>query len=199
MNDALSKSYHIQMKRLGKTLGFEMEDEIPKPMLELPKEKLLELKENVAINWLANDGVWFQAVEFTRGMNDAKRCNDSCWGQFSPFEAWSIKRFLNLPENPGLEGLKKALNFRLYATVNEQSISEEIPNSFVFQMNNCRVQSARKRKGLDDYPCKSGGLVEYTSFVEAIDPRIKTECIGCPPDPHPDEWFCAWRFSIEEE
>jgi len=199
MNDALSKSYHIQMKRLGKTLGFEMEDEIPKPMLELPKEKLLELKENVAINWLANDGVWFQAVEFTRGMNDAKRCNDSCWGQFSPFEAWSIKRFLNLPENPGLEGLKKALNFRLYATVNEQSISEETPNSFVFQMNNCRVQSARKRKGLDDYPCKSGGLVEYTSFAEAIDPRIKTECIGCPPDPHPDEWFCAWRFSIEEE
>ena len=54
-------------------------------------------------------------------------------------------------------------------------------------MNNCRVQSARKRKGLDDYPCKSGGLVEYTSFVEAIDPRIKTECIGCSPDAHPNE------------
>ena len=66
-------------------------------------------------------------------------------------------------------------------------------------MNDCRVQSARKRKGLDDYPCKSGGLIEYTTFAESIDPRIKTECIGCPPDPHPDEWFCAWRFSIEEE
>ncbi|MCD4774238.1 MAG: DUF6125 family protein [Bacteroidales bacterium] len=47
--------------------------------------------------------------------------------------------------------------------------------------------------------CKSGGLVEYTSFAEAIDPRIKTECIGCPPDAHPDEWFCAWRFFVEEE
>jgi len=199
MSEALSKSYHIQMKRLSKTLGFEMDDDIPKPMLDLSKEKLLDLKEKVAVNWLANDGIWFQAVEFSRGMNDAKRCNDTCWGQFSPFEAWSIKRFLNLPENPGLEGLKKALNFRLYATVNKQSIVDETQNSFVFQMNDCRVQSARKRKGLDDYPCKSGGLVEYTSFAEAIDPRIKTECIGCPPDPHPDSWYCAWRFFINKE
>jgi hypothetical protein len=198
MREALSKSYLVQMKRLSKTLGFEMEDDLPKPMLDLPKEKLLELKEKVAVNWLANDGIWFQAVEFSRGMNDAKRCNDSCWGQFSPFEAWSIKRFLGLSENPGLEGLKKALNFRLYATVNKQSIIDETPVSFVFQMNDCRVQSARKRKGLDDYPCKSGGLVEYTSFAEAIDPNIKTECIACPPDSHPDDWFCAWKFYIEE-
>ncbi len=199
LKEAYSKSYYIQMKRLSKTLGFEMEDDIPKPLLDLPKEKLHELKEKVAVNWLANDGVWFQAVEFSRSMFDAKRCNDTCWGQFSPFEAWSIKRFLNLPENPGLEGLKKALNFRLYATVNKQSIIEETETSFVFQMNDCRVQSARKRKGLDDYPCKSGGLVEYTTFAESIDPGIKTECIGCPPDLHPDEWFCAWRFYVEEE
>ncbi|MGM0395361.1 MAG: DUF6125 family protein [Thermodesulfobacteriota bacterium] len=26
---------------------------------------------------------------------------------------------------------------------------------------------------------------------------MKTTCIGCPPDPHPEEWFCAWRFSME--
>lgn len=57
-----------------------------------------------------------------------------------------------------------------------------------------RVQAARKRKGLEDYPCKSGGLVEYTYFARAIDSRITTECITCPPDPHPDDYFCAWRF-----
>ena len=38
------------------------------------------------------------------------------------------------------------------------------------------------------------GLVEYTSFAEIIDNGIKTKCIGCPPDKHPDEWFCAWKF-----
>ncbi|MCD4746202.1 MAG: DUF6125 family protein [Bacteroidales bacterium] len=194
---AYERSYNIQMKRLSKTLNFEMIDDIPSQLLNLPKDILLKLKESIAVNWLANDGVWFQAVEFTRGMNDAKRCNDSCWAHFSPFEAWSVKKLLNLPEKSGLKGLKKALQFRLYATVNKQSISEETPKSFVFQMNECRVQGARKRKNLDDYPCKSGGLVEYTTFAESIDPAIKTECIACPPDKHPDEYYCAWRFSIE--
>jgi len=196
LDEAWQKSSAIQMKRIGKILGFELEEGMPKPLLELPEEKLNEMREALAVNWLANDGVWFQTVEFKRGMNDAKRCNDSCWGQFSPFEAWSIKRYLGLPEQAGLEGLKKALQFRLYAFINEQSFAEETAKSFIFQMNQCRVQNARKRKGLADYPCKSGGLVEYTTFAEAIDSRIKTECIACPPDPHPSDYFCAWRFSI---
>ncbi len=190
------KSIGIQMKRLSKVLGFQMKDDIPEPMLNMSRESLNELLNSAAINWLANDGVWFQAVEFESGMNDAKRCNDSCWANFSPFEAWAIKKFIELPENPGLEGLKKALQFRLYATINEQSITEETSDGFTFQMNKCRVQSARKRKGLDDYPCKSAGLVEYPYFAKAIDKRVKTECLGCPPDEHPDEWFCAWRFTI---
>ncbi len=196
LRTAFDRSYGIQMNRLAKTLGFEMKDNVPAPLLNMSKESLSALLDSVAINWLANDGVWFQAVEFASGMNDAKRCNDSCWGHFSPFEASTIKQFLNLPEQPGLEGLKAALNFRLYARINTQSFTDETENSFVFQMNECRVQSARKRKNLQDYPCKSGGLVEYTYFARAIDSRIKTECIGCPPDEHPDTWYCAWRFSL---
>ncbi len=190
------KGIGIQLKRLSKILGFEMKDGIPAPLLEMNKEKLDQLMDGVAANWLANDGVWFQAVEFTQGMNDAKRCNDSCWAHFSPFEARAIKNFLGLEDNPGLEGLKKALFFRVYARINTQSIVDETPDSFVFQMNQCRVQVARNKKGLDDYPCKSAGLVEYTYFARSIDPRIKTQCIGCPPDAHPDDWYCAWKFSI---
>lgn len=199
LNEVFAKSSGIQMKRLGKILGFEVLDGLPGPLLELPEEKLKELRKAMAVNWLANDGVWFQAVEFSRGMNDAKRCNDSSWAQFSPFEARTVKRMLDLPERPGLDGLKKALQFRLYAFINEQEIAEENEHSFVFRMNRCRVQDARKRKGLQDYPCKSGGLVEYTTFAETIDPRIKTECICCPPDDHPEEYYCAWRFSLEKE
>jgi hypothetical protein len=198
LSEAYPKSYNIQMNRLGKTLGFDMVNGIPKPLIDLPREKLTELINNISVNWLANDGIWFQAVEFKDGMNDAKRCNDSCWAWFSPFEAWSIKRYLGLGDKPGLEGLKKALGLRMYARINVQSIIDESPNSIVFQMNDCRVQSARKRQKLDDYPCKSAGLVEYSRFAKTIDSRIKTECVGCPPDAHPEEWFCAWRFTLEE-
>jgi len=198
LNEATSRGFEIQMNRLSKTLGFEMKNGLPAALTNLSRDSLLELMDSVSANWLVNDGVWFQAVEFAHGMNDAKRCNDSAWAQFSPFEAWSIKKFLNMPERPGLEGLKKALGFRVYANINVQSVIQDGPDSFIFQMIDCRVQSARKRKGLIDYPCKSGGLVEYTYFARSIDDRIITECIGCPPDEHehPDEWYCAWRFSI---
>jgi len=198
LDAAWKRSFEVQMRRMSKVLGFELEDGIPKPLLELPKEKVEQLRDAASVNWLANDGVWFQAIEFTRGMNDAKRANDSTWAQFSPFEARTIKKILGLGDFPGIEGLKKALQYRLYNYVNKQDIIDETPNSFLFKMVECRVQLARKRKGLPDYPCKSGGLVEYTTFAETIDPRIKTMVVSCPPDPHPDDFFCAWRFYIDE-
>jgi len=198
LEKATKQSISIGLKRVSNVLDFELEDGLPKALVEMEEEKMDALISAVAKNWLVNDGVWFQAVEFDNGMNDAKRCNDSCWAQFSPYEAFAIKKFLNLDDHCGLEGLKKALSFRMYSFINEQSIVDESPQSFVFQMNDCRVQSARKRKKLDDYPCKSAGLVEYAYFARAMDKRIETECIGCPPDEHPEEWFCAWRFRLKE-
>lgn len=197
MEGVYQKTMGVQLNRLSKLFGFKLVDGIPQFLLDVSKERLLEIVEAFGVNWLALDGIWFQEVEFKHGMNDAKRCGDSCWAWFSPFEAWSVRRLLDLPEQSGIEGLKKALQLRLYARIGKQSVIEESPNSIVLQMNECRVQSARKRKGLNDYPCKSAGLVEHTNFACAIDPRIKTECLACPPDEHPDGWYCAWRFSIE--
>ena len=192
-------SFGNQITRLGKILGFPVEDGLPAFLKSLDRETAIDLLKNLAVNWLANDGIWFQAVENKLGMNDAKRCNDTCWSRYSPYEAVRIKELLDLPANGGLAALKKALAFRMYALINEQSIEEVDDHTFIFYMNNCRVQAARKRKGLPDYPCKSAGLVEYPCFAAAIDPRIKTECVGCPPDEHPDEWFCAWKFTLVEE
>jgi hypothetical protein len=197
MDEAWKKSYPIQIKRLSEIFGFELKDGVPAALLSKDKTELLKIMEELGKSWLAGDGVWFQTVESHYGLWEAKRCNDSCWARFSPFEASSIKKFLGLPEQAGLEGLKKALRFRVYGRINVQTFIDDTPSSFIFQMNDCRVQSARKRKGLEDYPCKSGGLVEYRTFAETIDPRIKVECVGCPPDQHPAEWFCSWRFILE--
>lgn len=199
LGQVVEKSAAIQMKHLAELLGFTMEGGVPSFLLEMEPAVLLALKDRLAKNWLVNDGIWFQALEGSEGMNDAKRCNDSCWAQFSPVEAQAIKKLLGLGDHSGLAGLKRALGFRVYESINRQSIVDETPDSFVFQMNRCRVQDARKRKGLADYPCKSGGLVEYAYFARTIDKRITTECLGCPPDAHPDEWYCAWKFSLPAE
>jgi hypothetical protein len=164
----------------------------------MSRNELLSLIEINSKNWLAEDGVWFRTVEKRYGMADAKWCNDSCWSHFAPYEALRIKTMLGMPEFPGLEGLKKAMGFRMYAVLNTRSIEQIDQRSFIFRMNECRVQSTRKRKGLPDYPCKSAGIIEYPGFAAAIDSRIRTECIVCPPDEHPEDWYCAWKFTLED-
>ncbi len=190
-----AKIFPIIIGRLSKAVGFEIEDDLPLFLINMPKKKLIALIDAMAANWIANDGIWFQTVENRQDMYTSKRCNDTCWTRYSPLEAKMIKSFLHIPEQGGLEGLEKALGFRLYARLNKQAI-ERKGKDLIFKMVTCRVQDARKRKGLEDYPCKSAGLVEYRAFAETIDSRIKTECLGCPPDKHPEEWTCAWQFYL---
>ncbi len=162
----------------------------------LDRETLEAMLVDFAKNWLAHDGLWFQAVEKECDMETAIKLDTEAWAEFSRIEAKRIMERHKIPQNGGLEALKKALGFRLYAFLNEQSITEETQNYFVFKMVDCRVQSARKRKNLPLFPCKSVGIVEYTEFARAIDPRIKTECLGCPPDETDRDFYCGWRFSI---
>jgi hypothetical protein len=189
-------SLTIQLRRIAKLLDIELQNGLPAALYRRDEKQLEELLDVLCLNWLANDGVWFQAVENKFGMFDAKRCNDTCWTRFSPYEAYRIKSLLGLSEQGGLEALKTALQFRLYARINKQETVEEEANSFIFRMIDCRVQASRKLKGLENYPCKSGSIIEYRTFAETIDSRIQTECIGCPPDPPQPDWYCAWRFSL---
>jgi hypothetical protein len=163
---------------------------------DLSREQLIGMLDDFAKNWLAHDGLWFQAVEHKFGMEAAIELDRQAWEKFTVIEAKRIMERHNIPPGSGLEGLKKALGFRLYSRLNKQEIKDETPNRFVFRMNDCRVQSARKRRGLPDFPCKPVGIVEYGEFARTIDPRIRTTCLSCPPDAHPDEYYCAWAFEI---
>jgi hypothetical protein len=163
---------------------------------ELSREQLIGMLDDFAKNWLAHDGLWFQAVERKFGIETAMELDRKAWEKFTIIEAERIMKRHNIPKGSGLSGLKKALGFRLYSRLNKQEIIEESENRFIFRMNDCRVQSARKSKGLADFPCKPVGIVEYGEFARAIDPRIRTTCISCPPDEHPEQFYCSWRFEI---
>jgi hypothetical protein len=164
---------------------------------DLNRSDLDQLLKVYAKNWLAHDGCWFQGIEDKLGMAAAKEFNDAAWARFTGIEASRILEFLGRKPGEGLNALEEALGFRLYASVNRQEIAERTEHRMIFRMSECRVQAARKRRGLPDYPCKSAGIIEYSGFASAIDPRIKTRCIGCPPDAHPDDWWCAWEFAID--
>ena len=164
----------------------------------LTKEELIDYIEDVGKNWLAIDGTWFQAVEREFGLEKAIELDATQWKRFTVIEAKRIISRFNIPENGGIPALVKALQYRVYANINVQETVEVSTNRCVFRMNNCRVQYARKRRNLPDFPCKPVGIIEYEDFAKTIDPRIKTRCICCPPDQHPDNYYCAWEFTIEE-
>lgn len=163
---------------------------------DLTQAELLELLADFAKRWLAHDGLWFQAVEAEQGIDAAIRFDIAAWERFTAVEADRIRRLLDLPPEAGLDGLAEALGFRLYALVNEQEILRPDDHTLIFRMKRCRVQEARQRKGMAPFPCKPVGVVEYSGFAQALDPRIRTEVIFCPPDPHPPEYVCAWRFTL---
>ena len=167
-------------------------------LMQYSKEELLGFLEDAAKNWLAHDGLWFLAVEDEFDMEMAIQLDARAWEKFTVIEARRIMRRLGMEPGGGLEALKKALGYRLYAFLNVQEAIQVDEQTLLFRMNDCRVQSARKRKGLPDFPCKPVGLVEYTGFAQTIDPRIHTRCIACPPDSHPDDYWCAWEFTLEE-
>ena len=196
LEEEVSASFSpIAINRLSKTLGFQTENGMPRWLVNMERGKLISLIKAMSFNWLAGDGVWFRAVEDNYDMDTSKRCNDTCWTRYSPLEAAMTKSFLQLPQHSGLDGLEQALNFRLYAHINEQTI-ERSGDELILRMVKCLVQTTRRRKGLPDYPCKSAGVAEFPAFARMIDSRVKAECISCPPDEHPKAWFCAWRFYI---
>jgi hypothetical protein len=165
----------------------------------LSREQLEYLLTDFAKRWLAHDGLWFQAVEKEYGLEKAMELDAAAWEKFTVLEARRIMGFLGLKPGGGLPALKQALQYRLYSLVNEQEIIEQDGKSFVFRMKDCRVQAARKRKNLPDFPCRPVGLVEYSGFARTIDPRIETRCLACPPGPHPPGYYCAWEFILNED
>jgi len=168
-----------------------------KELKDLKKEEIIDILIDASKNWLTHDGLWFRAVEDKYGLEPAMELDRKAWEKFTVIEAKRIMKRLRIEPGGGIPALVQALKFRLYAYLNVQEIKEMSDNRCLFRMNSCRVQEARKRQGLSDFPCKSVGIVEYSGFAKTIDPRIKTTCLVCPPDPHPDDVWCAWEFKIE--
>ncbi len=164
---------------------------------DLGRDDLLKLIEIYSKNWLAMDGVWFQSIERKFGMDEAMEHDENAWRSFTVIEANRIKQFLNLPERAGIEGLKRALAFRTYANINEDEITTK-DNVLIYRTLDCRVQNARKRKGMEFHPCKSVGVIEYTYFAKVIDDRFVCEAVSCYPDITDETCNCSWKFTLLE-
>jgi hypothetical protein len=162
----------------------------------LTSNELISLLKAYAKCWLAHDGCWFLAVEEDLGTEAAIKYDREGWRKFAPIEARRIMEARNIEVGGGLAALAEALKFRMYHALNDQEVVMS-ENTLTFSMKGCRVQEARRRKALPDFPCKSVGIVEFGEFAKAVDDRINTKCIKCPPDEMAEGEFCSWRFTLD--
>jgi C_GCAxxG_C_C family probable redox protein len=162
----------------------------------LGRQDLLRALDAFARNWLAHDGCWFLAAETRFGMETAIELDTAAWEQFAAAEARRIMSTFGIPPNGGLAALERALGFRMYGVINRQHVEwSDDRQRLRFYMDECRVQQARERKGLPAFPCKSVGMVEFTTFAKTIDARIVTGCLECPPE-SPMGKYCGWEFVV---
>lgn len=172
--------------------------DVAEQLRALDKEELVRIVMDDAKNWLAHDGLWFQAIEAAHGIDAAIAADREAWARFTVIEAKRIMERLGLEPGGGVPALLECLKHRLYARLNVQEATEVTERRAVFTMRDCRVQSARRRRNLPDFPCKTVGLVEYAGFARTVDPRIETRCISCPPDPRGEDGWCSWEFTLSD-
>lgn len=107
-----------------------------------------------------------------------------------------IKRFSI--EEKGLKALAKIFKYYPWTMISNYVIDVK-EDEIIVSVPHCSSQMARLRKGVGEYDCKGMHMGEFKNIIEEVDKDIVVECLFAPPDPHPKDMFCKWRFQLKKE
>ncbi|MHB8110311.1 MAG: DUF6125 family protein [Syntrophorhabdaceae bacterium] len=140
------------------------------------------------------DAFWFIYVGDVWGQENAERINEKVWSRVPEMGAQSLMQRFGITEK-GLRGFAKVLKLFPWTIIVEYEFQEN-DNELIITIPHCPTQEARLKRGLGEFACKHMHKGEFESIARAVDPAIKVECVFAPPDEHPDNIFCKWRFTV---
>ncbi len=158
---------------------------------QIPTEKLVELCSRSSYTL---DGLWFSLVEEKFGLDAALEIDVEVWRRLCLIQARRVQKYFPIDEGSSIRNLIKIIELDPLLAVYEPKVVELADNRAILRIIDCPPQKARIRDGRGEFPCKPVGVAFLTGYATGVDPKIKLSCLSCPPDPHPSQFWCEWRF-----
>jgi hypothetical protein len=165
-------------------------------LAKMPKEKLLDFFFLQIRNLWRVDGLYFLGIEKRFGTEAATEIDAGVWETMAQIEAKSLQKMFRIGENSDIPTIIELLRRSSWALDQPFKTVEISDKRATLSVDKCRTQEARLSKDLGEFPCKKVRFGYLKNFAKTLNPKVKVNCIICPPGKHPKDIWCKWGFTL---